>query len=68
MMNGSQAYNKYPNYMLGSGDYRDRDETDYNQLFHNIGTMGDMPKLFQSAGNQALNSEEHKGHFMTEES
>jgi hypothetical protein len=65
MMNGSQVYNKYPNYMLGSGDYRD--ETDYNQLFHNIGVMGDMPKLFQSAGNQVLSSEEHKGHFMTEE-
>lgn len=66
-MSGNQAYNKYPNFMIGSGDYRD--ETDYNQLFHNIGTMGDMPnKLFLSAGNQALNSEEHKGHFMTEES
>ena len=48
-MNGSQAYHKFPNYMLGSSDYRD--DTDYNQLFHNIGTMGDMPKLFQSAGN-----------------
>jgi hypothetical protein len=66
MMNG-QTYNKYPNYMLGSGDYRG-DEIDYNQLFHNIGTMGDMPKLFQSTGMQGLSSEEHKGHFMAEES
>lgn len=66
MINGSLAYNKYPNYMLGSGDYRD--EQDYNQLFHNIGTMGDMPRLFQSTGILALNSEEHKGHFMTEDS
>ena len=64
IMGGNQGFNKYPNFMMNSGaDYRE--ESDYNQLFHNIGTMGDMPKLYQA---QPLTSEEHKGHFIPEDS
>ena len=31
LMNGNQGYNKYPNFMMQTGD--PRDESDCNQLF-----------------------------------